>query len=333
MKKTTKLFAGIAVLAAISTGAALAGCAGADNGNKVADLTTTEEVYGFSAATAGMVISGMNEGSAAALAQSAQAASARTGGQVTDEETIASLNEYMMLVESLISDGNFEIVSGENDNADYAQYEFKMTASYYDLNGNKLQYESYYNQTLKGTHTERDDDMFDDEEVTSVYIIEGVMLIDGTAHAMEGRFVNETEGRESENTHTLRVALDTQADDYLLVTQESENEDGESETEYVYSTYRGGKLAERTTFEYENERDETEITMTISDRVNGTNRTFEFEKETERGREIIKLTVGGNGGAQSYIVRIEQDENGNSQYVYYSGDKAVGRGERHGYED
>lgn len=333
MKKITKLFAGIAVFSATVLGAAaLAGCAGGGNGinsviddDKIAQINTVQEAYGFSAATAGMVISGMNGGTAGA-----KAAKNRTSArfQVTDEATIASLNEYMMLVESLLSDGNFEITSGANDNAEYAQYAYRMTAAYYDINGNRMQYETYYNQTLEGSYTDRDDDWWEEDEITDVYSVDGVMLIDGAAYPMKGRFVNETEGRESESTQTLKVTLDEAANSYLLVTQESEDEGSESETEYVYALYSGGRMAERTTFEYESERGETEIKMTVADRVNGTSQMFEFEKENEHGREIIKMTVGGNGAKREYIVRVETDADGNSQYVYYSGNDAVWRGER-----
>lgn len=324
MKRITKLFAGIAVFAAAALGAAaLAGCntQSASSGNKFEAADTAEEAYGFSAATAGMIISGMSGESA-----SKTTAASLTGGQVTDEQTIASLNEYMALVEGLLSEGNFEVVSVANDNAAYAQYEYKMTVYYYDLNGNRLQYETYYNQTLTGSHTDRDD--FRDVEVTDIYSVEGVMIVDGADYPMEGRFVNETEGRESESTQQLRVELDAAANNYLVVTQESESEDDETETEYSYSLYNGGRLAERTTFEYESERGETEITMTISDRIAGTVSSFEFEKETEHGREVIKITVGGSGGRQSYIVRIEPDANGDMQYVYYSGGSAIWRGDR-----
>lgn len=334
MKKFTKILAGMAVITALALGAAaFAGCSqnnktgGTDN-NKVTAIDTAEEAYGFTAATAGMVIAGMQGGTAAGIMS---AANDRLGWQVTDEETIATLNEYMQLVEGLLSEDNFVITATENDNAEYA-YSYKMTAAYRDLNGQKVEYQTYYNRELLGSHADDDDEPWE-QEVTDVYAVEGVMVIDGTAYPLEGRFVNETEGRESENTHRLKVTLDEANDDYLMVTLESENEDDESEEEYAYSLYRGGRLAERTTFEYESERGETEIKMTVSDRVNGTNSMFEFERETERGKEIIKIKTGGNGGGAEYIVRVETDANGNSQYVYYRGGDRVGRGERFDFDD
>ena len=324
MKKLTKIFAGTAIAATLIIGtAAFAACGNngttAGGGSDKLTADTPQEAYGISAATAGMVISGMNGGSAAINGRA----------QVTDEETIASLNEYMALVEGLLADGGFAITGGANENTEFAQYENVMTVTYTTMDGGKISYTTYYNQTLTGSYTEQDDEPWEDDEVTDVYSVEGVMVIDGAAYPLEGRFVNETEGRESENTHYLRVDIDAAAGNWLTVTQETENEDDESENEYVYTTYSGGRIAERTTFEFESERGETEIVMSIDDRVNGTRSYFEFERETERGREIIKINADG----REYIVRTETDENGNSQYVYYSGGNRIGRGDRFDFDD
>ena len=332
MKKLTKIFAGTAIAATLIIGtAAFAACGNngtsAGGGSDKLTADTPQEAYGISAATAGMVISGMNGGSAADAVGASAAMNGRA--QVTDEETIASLNEYMALVEGLLADGGFAITGGANENTEFAQYENVMTVTYTTMDGGKISYTTYYNQTLTGSYTEQDDEPWEDDEVTDVYSVEGVMVIDGAAYPLEGRFVNETEGRESENTHYLRVDIDAAAGNWLTVTQETENEDDESENEYVYTTYSGGRIAERTTFEFESERGETEIVMSIDDRVNGTRSYFEFERETERGREIIKINADG----REYIVRTETDENGNSQYVYYSGGNRIGRGDTFDFDD
>lgn len=324
MKKRAKLFAAtLAVFSAALCAAAVAGCTkSTTGGSMLTALDTAEEIYGFSVATAGMIISGTDDGDYSA----AQTETMSAGTQVTDEQTIASLNDYMLLAESLISDGGFGVVSVANDDAEYAAYEYKTTVVIQDLNGNELKYVSYYNQSLEYTHTDRDHPW--DNETTEAYSVEGLMIIDGTAYPLTGKFVNETDNKESESTHWLRVELNPAENDYLTVMRESEYEGSESEVEYSYSLYESGTLAKRITFEYESERDETEIEMTISDRVLGTTTTFKIEKETERGREIIKLTVETNGEKRSYTVRTETDENGNTQYVYYSGNNAIWRGDR-----
>ena len=334
MKKLTKILAGIAIASIFTLGAAaVAGCTGGTSGGTggTTDIKTAKGAQGFTTATAGMVISGLNGGKAAGVMAKA---SERLAAEVTDEETITTLNEYMALVEGLISEGNFEIASGANDNQAYPMYELKMTVTYYGLDGEKLEYQTYYNQNHLGTHTEKDDDFFDrDEEVTDYYEIEGVMIIDGAEYTAEGMFMSETEGRDTENTHRLKVTIDEAAGNYLVVEQESEAEHDGNGIEYTYTLYNGGKRAESTSFEYESERDETEIELTVKNYADRTEKTFEFEREQERGQEVIKITTEENGREREYIVRVETDENGNSQYVYYSDGDRVGHGERFGHRD
>ncbi len=325
MKKLTTILTATAIAATLAIGtAAFAACGGGGKAKDKLSADTPQEAYGFSAATAGMVISGMDGGE-----KKASAISRGMNAQVTDEQTIAELNGYMALVEGLLADGGFEITDGANGDEAYAQYANAMTVSCPSLDGEKISYTTYYNSELKGSFTDRDDDEpWEDEEITEVYAVEGVMLIDGAAYPLEGRFVNETEGTENENTHYLKVQLGGEGD-YLTVTQENENEDDETETEYVYTVYSGGRVAERTTFEFESERGETEIAMSIDDRANGRQSYFELEKETERGRETIKIEADG----REYVVRTETDENGGTQYVYYSEGNRVGRGDRHDRDD
>ena len=330
MKKLTKILAGIAVASVFTvSAAALAGCAN-NNSNKVTDIKTAEGAQGFTTATAGMVISGLSGGEASGVMAKA---SKELGSEVTDEETIATLNEYMALVEGLISEGDFEVTTVENDNPDYAQYELKMTVKYYGLDGEKLEYQTYYNQTHRGTHTEVDDDDFDEQEVTDYYEIEGVMIVDGAEYPAEGMFVSETEGKETENTHKLKVTIDETAGNYLMVEQESEAEHDENGVEYTYTLYNGGKRVESTSFEYESERNETEIELTVKNYADRTEKKFEFEREQEHGKEVIKIKTEENSKEREYIVRVETDENGNSQYVYYSDGDRVGHGERLGLHD
>ena len=67
-----KIFTAVLLVLALVLALGIAGCSqetgsGADDG-KFSELTTAESVYGFSAASAGMIISSMNGGSAAQLA-------------------------------------------------------------------------------------------------------------------------------------------------------------------------------------------------------------------------------------------------------------------------
>ena len=325
MKKLTKILAGIAIASTLTIGAAaFAGCN--DNKDTTKDLGTAEGAQGFATATAAMVVSGMqSERTDAARPMSAKL----TAGQVTDADTIATLNEYMALVEGLLAEGDFSTSVSQNDNAEYAQYAYKMVVTYYDMDGGRQQYVTYYNQTLLGSRTERD--FGDDNEVTEAYKTNGVMLINSAVYPVEGLFVNETEGwNETETEQTFKVMLNEAENNYLLVEQSNETDGRENEYEYTYTLFNGGKAMESTSFAYENERNESEIEMEIKDFANRTQRQVKFEREYERGQEIIKIETEENGRECEYIVRLETDENGNAQYVYYSvGGDRLGSGNRY----
>ena len=127
MKKTTLIILLALVLALGAVG--FAGCDLDGLSGKVTpgEFETDEQVFGFSAASAATVISAMNGGSASEAALALAPMS-----EVTDEEVLAELNDYMFLVESILADGafGFEIVD-----SDLEGYAHKMTVSYKDITG------------------------------------------------------------------------------------------------------------------------------------------------------------------------------------------------------
>lgn len=317
MKKTTLTILLALVLALGAVG--LAGCDLDGISGKVTpgEFETDEQVFGFSAASAATVISAMNGGSA-----SEAALALAPTGEVTDEEVLAELNDYMFLVESILADGafGFEIVD-----SDLEGYTHKMTVSYKDITGAAVDYEMYYNEEVIGSETEWDDG---EEETETVNRIEGVLRVDGVDYPMSGFSEVSTEGDESEREHELRVDMGDGKS--LVVEQEIENERDEQEQEYVYSVYDGRRLVEQSVFSFEQERDETEIEL--EQRVRGedgsmTTTLFSFEKEIEHGKEVIRIDIRGNGGnvRGSYIVSVETAKDGTSGYVYTK----VGGDEQH----
>ena len=302
-------------------------------------ISASEEVYGFSAATAGMIISGAgaSAGTMSATAMTAGTMSASTTTAVTkaattmsagkslgalaqgytnsgrdqidDEQTIATINGYMNLVESLISGQNFTVAAYENTTGEYL-YKYMMTTSYTDVLG--VTHDGgtiHYNRTHEETE-------YDDGETETEYRIEGIMVLDGVEYPIHGESKSESDGGESEEEYELYVEMGKSS--YILVEQSLENEDGESEIEYSYTVYENGKRVSRTTFEYEQEGNETELLMT-TDEGNG-QQIFAFERE---GNEIV-IRIGGVNGQEAYIVRIID-----GQYVYYRGDKEIDREHRH----
>ena len=384
-----KVFTAMALSLAITLSFGLAACnnqpsggGSANGGNgKFNELNTTESVYGFSAASAGMIISSMNAAGTTAqtagivqnlrpvqIAQTSQSvgltsvshASAprvsttnlcsvahvcavpvnssaddaenapveetpdtsetpdvsvpetpetpetpeKPGEQPSDSPETAELDRYMALVESLLSDGGFDFSSQTSDREEYAE---KTVISYKDMSGVAHDYVMYFNQIL--TKSETDEDGGETEEN---YSIKGVMVIDGADYEIRGERKNESEEGESETETEFVVILGENR--YIRVEQSVETEDGESEQEYCYSVYENGKLVERSEFSYETEENETELKMTSF--KDGKTQVLYFEREIEKGEEVIEIHVGDGKHGKGYIVHIEKDENGDNRYSF-----------------
>ena len=384
-----KVFTAMALSLAITLSFGLAACnnqpskgGSANGGNgKFNELNTTESVYGFSAASAGMIISSMN--AAGTTAQTARAvqnlrpvqtaqtsqsvgltsvshASAprvsatnlcsvanvcavpvnssaddaenapveetpdtsetpdvsvpetpetpetpeKPGEQPSDSPETAELDRYMALVESLLSDGGFDFSSQTSDREEYAE---KTVISYKDMSGDAHDYVMYFNQTLTKSETDESDG-----ETEENYSIKGVMVIDGADYEIRGERKNESEEGESETETEFVVILGENR--YIRVEQSVETEDGESEQEYCYSVYENGKLVERSEFSYETEENETELKMTSF--KDGKTQVLYFEREIEKGEEVIEIHVGDGKHGKGYIVHIEKDENGDNRYSF-----------------
>ena len=295
MKKTVTV---IAALAALTLTAGLCACSKNTGKDKFDDFTSTEEVYGFSAASAGMIISSMNGSRDSAAAGGVNV----VAENVSVDYDTSVLDGYMALVESLLSDGKFSITSPESDREGYTD---KTVVSYPDMAGNVTQYVMYYNKTLSGIEEDKG-------ETEENYSITGVMVIDGADYEIYGRTQIETEGGEVENETELRVKLGENS--YMLVRHEVEKEHGEYEQEYGYSLYEGGTLVEKSTFSYETEKDETELKMTSE--KNGVKEVFKFEKDSKNGKQRIRLKVGEGAAKASYIVTVNYGEDGSKTYTY-----------------
>lgn len=287
------------------------------------NMDTAEEIYGFSAASAGMLISAMNEDGAAAVAAaetsegtgdapadpalpSDPSAGGETPSDPVADDVTAELDGYMALVESLLSDGGFNVTTGASD---IDGYQVKSVVSYRDMHGNTLGYTMYYNERLIQDYDDDDDDR---DEVEEEYRIEGIMIIDGEEYRILGERSYESEPGENENETEFTVYLSQTR--RMVVEQSVENEDGEHEREFNYIIYEGRNVIERSTFEYESERGETEIEMRHY--KDGVNTVFLFDRETVRGEEVIRIRVGNAQSSEGYIVHINENADGSTYYTY-----------------
>lgn len=332
MKKALTVL-GLAGALALSLGLAACGNNGTGTGgDKFEDLTTAESVYGFSAASAGMLISAMEGGEAQSFAASYRGGyeggfgnfgegnfgSGEGAGdtqQGAGQADFSELDGYMALIESLLSDGGFGVREGASEREGY---EYTMVVTWRDLAGEKLEYTMHYNRLF--TRSDRDDrddrddwDEIWEDEYEEEYALEGVLVVDGQDYPVRGTRSVEEEGNESESETELRVDLGGRT---MLVEQESESEGREQEQEYVYSVYEGRRLVERSAFSYEQEEGETEIKMlTVKD---GVTQAFYFERERVRGQERVLLRVGSGRDAKTYIVQAYTGAGGQTSYTYES---------------
>lgn len=282
---------------------------------KFGSLNTTESIYGFSAASAGILISASHGGEAATLAQqkgiAVKTSAAVTEGEVADpaaDPVLSEIDGYMALVDGLLSDGGFKTTVSESDREGYTE---KTTVTYTDISGNSLQYVMYYNEILLPG-----DDDNDPGETEEEYAIEGVMVVDGTDYAIRGERSIESEADESESETEFRVTLGENK--YLYVEQgyETETEHGvsEYEQEYSYSLVENGRTTERSTFSYEVENDETELKMVTT--AGGVTNTFYFEREHRKDGEYISLRVGSGKEVKNYLIRVVENADGSVEYEY-----------------
>ncbi len=289
------------------------------------ELDTPEEIYGFSAASAGMLISAMNgDAAATAAAESTGETPANpgtgetpadpgTGTEIPSEPVVdsvtAELDGYMALVESLLSDGGFNVTTEASDREGY---QVKSVVTYRDMHGNAIGYTMYYNEVLIPDYDDDDDD--DDwDEIEEEYYIEGIMIVDGAEYPVRGERSSESEPGESEDETEFIVTLSSTR--RMVVEQSVETEDGEHEREYNYVIYEGRNVIERSTFEYEVEYGETEIEMTHY--KDGVNTVFFFDKEMRHGKEVIRIRVGSTASpTASYIVNLVENADGTTSYTY-----------------
>ena len=317
MKKTITLILAASALT-LALGATACNTGGISLGGTGDTPASSESVYGVSAATAGMLIQSMEAGSPASRTPESTPQTPETTLPETPRETpeqqptepaapettvsaFPELDGYMGLVDSFLNGSGYSV---EVTNSDRAEYDEMMKISYSGLNGS-TKYEMHYNKMLIPDFD--DDDRWEDEEEEE-YAIEGVLVIDGMEYPVQGVREIERERNEYESETEFRVTLEDGRS--VWVEQSESSEKDEHELEYSYLIRENGRVVERSSFSFEEEKGETELEM-IAER-NGKRESFSFEKETYRGREYIFLRVGSGRETKSYLVVSD----GNGGYTY-----------------
>ena len=275
------------------------------------DASSSDDASGITSDSAGSVSSdetgnvGSDDASGTDGAGSESSGEAGNAGTDIADEELATVNKYIELAESLLGESN---ISAETTASDRAEYTWKNVVSYKDLGGAVTAYTVYYNEDLISEET-------DGDEHEEEYRITGILIVDETEYAVEGKKSTETETEhgeeETENETWFRADLGN--GDYIRLEQKTESERDESEQELVYTVRMNG-TTEHTTLELEEERGEREVKMTV--RKDGKTDIFEFEEETRGNTRIIEVTARIDGEYTSFTVRVTTDENGQEVYRY-----------------
>ena len=317
MKKTITLILAASALT-LALGATACNTGGISLGGTGDTPASSESVYGVSAATAGMLIQSMEAGSPASRTPESTPQTPETTLPETPRETpeqqptepaapettvsaFPELDGYMGLVDSFLNGSGYSV---EVTDSGRAEYDEMMKISYSGLNGS-TKYEMHYNKMLIPDFD--DDDRWEDEEEEE-YAIEGVLVIDGMEYPVQGVREIERERGEYESETEFRVTLEDGRS--VWVEQSESSEKDEHELEYSYLIRENGRVVERSSFSFEEEKGETELEM-IAEK-NGSREMFSFEKETYRGSEYIFLRIGSGRETKSY--RVVSDGSGGYTY-------------------
>lgn len=228
-----------------------------------------EHLLGFSALTSIKTLDSLNEVKTHSFNEEVSFAS--LDDDVEEDFEIEEIEKYLALIKSLELDKGFNVETSESDIDDY---ETLMKIQIVDINGEKVKYKLYYNETI-----------IDEEES----VLNGIMEISGVTYYLKGKKEIEIEDDEVEETIELKAYIDEET--YVKLTYEVETETDEIEKEFKFSVYQNGKLIQSVKIEFEEEEDEIEVSLTFIE--GNTKRTYEFEFEDDEIEIKIKIKEDG----------------------------------------
>ncbi len=329
--------------------------------NKFAQITDAASFYAYGAASVGTLLASSDSlptvrklsdslPTVRKLSDSLPTVRKLSASAETEKSRLTTVNRYMSLVESLLSEQNIvgNTISGERG------YRYGMTVKHTDLHGNEISYRLYYDKYPTVTESEdknyyginRNDKISElkisdgespdykayngykidndfnidknNDKTEKDYSIKGILLIGGAEFFVEGVYETENDGGESESELYFKAFTNAEKTSYIEVRQKHERETKSDETEieqeYVYSVYVDGVLTERTEIEYETEKDELELKMSVT--KGGETETLLFKGEFENGERILRARGKVNGQTVSFRVYVLND---GYRYVFDDG--------------
>lgn len=265
-----------------------------------------------------------------------------SGGEEEVKQQAEKFNEYFTALDSFMGEDIVSTTSEANTDEKYP-YETKLTINGRNFDGETVQYVMFFTETeiqkaadLDDTDVndpDDDDDLDDDAddeaeaetEQETAYTLKGVMVVDGADYYLEGVRTVESEANETENELKIRAYQDlADKTSYVEMEQENSVEEGETETEYVYSIYSNGTLIEQTAvdFEVENENGKEEVEYELEFRKGDARGRYTVERETQNGKKEIKVKYNLEGKKGEFKISEIIGQDGNKKYEYSFGDNS-----------
>ena len=267
------------------------GNGGTTGGNGQGTITTVKSNYAFATVGSGALLSGLSAENEDAVPSNAPA----NGQYVTQDELPAedleTINRYLGIVESFLSDSGVTFTETESDKEGYA---FKLVAQSKDMTGKATEFILYYNET----RTVADKD----ETETS---LEGIMSFNGREYTVRG----ERESSFDENEMEFIAYIDRT--NYVKI--EQEQEDGENE--YSYTVVENGVAVAAFELEIEQEANETEVE--IRSYENNVTTVIDFkEKIASNGKSHIEAKFVENNVMTRFSIHVTENPDGTESYLY-----------------
>lgn len=330
MKK--KIFAVItSVVLCLALMLVFVGCLNTFNTNNTGGNDSSAQsgnLIAISATSSALILDEMQ--SASASVATAREDDSLKGTELTEDE-IAEVKAQLALLENYMGENAPVVKESVLASGDeyYGEYEYRMTVTTKDMHGNSYEYNMYFNMEKLGEKTEYDDDRRGqtasgnvDFEFEEEFKISGILVSGENVYELEGKKENETEVEdgETETESTYKMTIRKSADEYVVFEQSVEEEGSEKEQKYEYKVYAQNELKKEFCLEFENEFGESEVEMET--RENGNVFKVAYKSEIKNGKERIKAEITKDNKICEVYIRVEGDGSENNPYrhIYTYGD-------------
>ena len=207
------------------------------------------------------------------------------------DNNIENIKDCLELFDSVVESGKITQKTTKNESAtdEFADYTFVMEISLPGLNET---FKMYYNEIETKTERKIEDEK---EEVEVSTTLEGVMAVGESRFDMTGKREFEQEGNDKESSIEFVTKSRENSDNYVVIEQSVEVEDGETELEYEYNIYKNGLKVLDLETEIEFENNKVELEFKLKDKTTGTleKTTYKITKGNADNLFTVSYTING----------------------------------------